>query len=88
MKNNMSDWDAKKAFTTKYLYQNNYIPQIYIDDYWNYYIEKLDLTQMWNNFLKQFRDEKLIYTSYIDEYNILSDKVPKLLTTESDKNKR
>ena len=37
MKNNMSDWDAKKAFTTKYLYKNNYIPQIYIDDYWNYY---------------------------------------------------
>ena len=45
MKNNMSDWEAKKAFTTKYLYQNNYIPQIYIDDYWNYYIEEYNLTQ-------------------------------------------
>ena len=36
MKNNMSDWDAKKAFTEKHLYKNNYIPQIYMDDYWNY----------------------------------------------------
>ena len=87
MKNNMSDWDAKKAFTEKHLYKNDYMPQIYIDDYWNYYIEEHDLTQMWNNFLKQFRDENLIYTSYIDEYNILLDKVPKLLTTESDENK-
>ena len=87
MKNNMSDWDAKKAFTEKHLYKNNYMPQIYMDDYWNYYIEKLDLTQIWDNFLKQFKDENLIYTSYIDEYNRLLDKVPQLLTTESDENK-
>lgn len=87
MKNNMSDWDAKKAFTEKHLYKNNYMPQIYIDDYWNYYIEEHNLTQMWNNFLKQFRDDNLTYTSYMDEYNRLLDEVPKLLTTESDKNK-
>ena len=87
MKNNMSDWDAKKAFTTKYLYQNNYIPQIYIDDYWNYYIEEYNLTQVWDNFLKQFKDDNLTYTSYMDEYNRLLDEVPKLFTIESDKNK-
>ena len=87
MKNNISDWDAKKAFTTKYLYQNNYIPQIYIDDYWNYYIEEYNLTQVWDNFLKQFKDDNLTYTSYMDEYNRLLDEVPKLFTIESDKNK-
>lgn len=87
MKNNMSDWDAKKAFTEKHLYKNNYMPQIYIDDYWNYYIEEHNLTQMWNNFLKQFRDDSLTYATYMDEYNRLLDEVPKLLTTESDKNK-
>ena len=87
MKNNMSDWDAKKAFTEKHLYKNNYMPQIYIDDYWNYYIEEHNLTQVWNKFLKQFRDDNLTYASYMDEYNRLLDEVPKLLTTESDKNK-
>ena len=87
MRNNMSDWDAKKAFTTKYLYKSNYMPQIYIDDYWNYYIEEHNLTQVWNKFLKQFRDDNLTYATYMDEYNRLLDEVPKLLTTESDKNK-
>ena len=87
MKNNMSDWDAKKAFTEKHLYKNNYMPQIYIDDYWNYYIEEHNLTQVWNKFLKQFRDDNLTYASYMDEYNRLLDEVPKLFTIESDKNK-
>lgn len=87
MKNNMSDWDAKKAFTTKHLYKNINIPQIYIDDYWDYYIEECNHTQTWNNFLKQFKEENLTYTSYMDEYYRLLNETPKLLTTESDKNK-
>ena len=45
MRNNMSDWDAKKVVTKKHLYINDYMPQIYIDDYWNYYIEEHNLTQ-------------------------------------------
>lgn len=87
MRNNMSDWDAKKAFTTKYLFSNCYIPQIYIDDYWNYYIEEHSLTEIWDNFLKQFKDDNLTFASYMDEYNRLVNEVPKLLTIESDKNK-
>ena len=43
MRNNMSDWDAKKAFIEKYLHKNTYMPQIYIDDYLNYYIEDIIL---------------------------------------------
>ena len=87
MRNNMSDWDAKKAFIEKHLYKNNDIPQIYIDNYWDYYIEEHNLTQAWNIFLKKFRDDNLTYTSYVDEYNRLLDEVPKLFTIESDKNK-
>ena len=87
MRNNMSDWDAKKAFIEKHLYKNNDIPQIYIDNYWDYYIEEHNLTQAWNIFLKKFRDDNLTYTSYVDEYNRLLNEVPKLLTRELDKNK-
>ena len=68
MKNNLiTNIDAKRAFLN-FMDIDNTIPQIYLDEYWDYYISEFAFTEQWKTFLTQFINEGFTYESYKEEY--------------------
>lgn len=68
MKNNLiTNIDAKKAFLN-FIDRDNNIPQIYLDEYWDYYISEFAFTEQWKTFLTQFINEGFTYESFEEEY--------------------
>ena len=61
----ISNFQAKKAYT-KYVME--FVPPLYIDEYWDYYIQLYDLKDDWNRFLEYFIKEKFTYVSFYEEY--------------------
>lgn len=66
MKNNISNFEAKKSFSK--LVMICLIPPIYIDEYWDYYIKEYCLEDMWDKFLQEYTDSKFTYESFKNEY--------------------
>ena len=73
----MTNWDAKKAFSEFCNYE--FIPCIYIDEYWDYHIELINLTKTWTKFLKEFTESGFTYESFYQEYNRICEEGSKLL---------
>ena len=65
MKYSITNLDAKKAFA-KFI-EDRILPQIYIDEYWDYYINEYNLNDKWDSFVKLFTNEKLTYQSFKKE---------------------
>ena len=65
--NQITNRDAKKIFAEFIAWE--FIPSIYIDEYWDYYINLYNLNSTWESFLKQFTKDGFTYRIFLDEYN-------------------
>lgn len=65
--NNITNFDAKKSFID-FAMPYFIIPQIYIDEYWDYYIEEYGFKTKWNTFLEEFKEGGYTYKSFSDEF--------------------
>ena len=81
--NKITNIDAKKAFLQ--FVEIRTIPQIYIDEYWDYYIDEYNLQETWNTFLQTFIEEKFTYELFAKEYFRLIDEALKYIASKWNK---